>query len=106
MRKKRPGGYLPMKNLILRTLAVTGVVSVALIAPKLLPLIKKLDRPATRRKNFYRNILSMNKLLVQSGTGKIYENYKITVILFSNQISPVLRSLVVFVLVPYLSSIP
>ena len=45
-----------MKNLILRTLAVTGVVSVALIAPKLLPLIKKLDRPATRRKNLYRNI--------------------------------------------------
>lgn len=43
--------YLPMRNLILRALAVGGVVSVALVAPKTVSLLKKLDRGATNRKN-------------------------------------------------------
>lgn len=56
MRTETRGAYLPMRNLILRTLAVSGVMSVALVAPKTLVLMKKLDRSATNRKNLYRRI--------------------------------------------------
>jgi len=45
-----------MRNLILRTLAVGGILSVALVAPKTLTLLKKLDRSAANRKNLYRRI--------------------------------------------------
>lgn len=41
---------------MLRTLAATGLVGVALIAPKALILIKQFDRAAARRKNLYNNI--------------------------------------------------
>ena len=56
MRTETRGRYLPMRNLILRTLAVGGVMSIALIAPKTLVLLKKLDRAAANRKNMYRRI--------------------------------------------------
>ena len=56
MRKETRGRYLPMRNLILRTLAIGGVMSVALVAPKTLTLLKKLDRAAANRKNLYRRI--------------------------------------------------
>lgn len=48
--------YLPLRNLILRTLAAGGVVSVALVAPNALSLLKKLDRGAVHRKNLNRRI--------------------------------------------------
>lgn len=48
--------YLPMRNLILRTLAVSGAISVALVAPKTLILLKKLDRGVANRKKLYRRI--------------------------------------------------
>lgn len=56
MRTETRGRYLPMRNLILRTLAVGGVMAVALVAPKTLILLKKLDRAAAHRKNMYRRI--------------------------------------------------
>ncbi|MDP2655822.1 MAG: CRISPR-associated endonuclease Cas2 [bacterium] len=56
MRTETRGKYLPMRNLILRTLAVSGVISIALMAPKTLTLLKKLDRGAANRKNLYRRI--------------------------------------------------
>ena len=56
MRTEKRSAYLPMRNLILRTLAISGMVSVALVAPKTLMLLKKLDRAATHRKNLYRRI--------------------------------------------------
>lgn len=56
MQTETRGRYLPMRNLILRTLAVGGVMSVALIAPKTLTLLKKLDRSSANRKNLYRRI--------------------------------------------------
>ncbi len=56
MRTETRGRYLPMRNLILRTLAVGGVMSIALVAPKTLTLLKKLDRAAINRKNMYRRI--------------------------------------------------
>src|SRR3989344_2978106 len=56
MRTETKDKLLPMRNLILRTLAVGGILSVALVAPKTLTLLKKLDRSAANRKNLYRRI--------------------------------------------------
>lgn len=61
------GVYLPMRNLILRTLAVGGVMTVALVAPKTLTLLKKLDRGAAHRKNLYRRITQAITRLEHSG---------------------------------------
>lgn len=67
MRTENRGRYLPMRNLILRTLAVSGVVSIALVAPKTLTLLKKLDRGATNRKDLYRRITQAITRLEHSG---------------------------------------
>ena len=45
-----------MRNLILRTLAAGGVMSVALVAPKTLKLLKSLDRATANRAGLYRRI--------------------------------------------------
>ena len=58
---------MPMRNLILRTLAVSGVISVALVAPKTLSLLKKLDRGAANRKDLYRRITQAITKLEHSG---------------------------------------
>jgi len=47
---------VPLKNLLLRSLAATGVISVSLIAPKLTRLLKEFDRPAKNRKQLYQRI--------------------------------------------------
>ena len=67
IRTETRGKYLPMRNLILRTLAVGGVMSVALIAPKTLSLLKKLDRAATNRKNLYGRITQAIRNLERAG---------------------------------------
>lgn len=59
--------YLPMRNLILRTLAVGGVMSLALVAPKTLTLLQKLDRAAANRKDLYRRITQAISRLEHSG---------------------------------------
>lgn len=56
-----------MRNLILRTLAVGGVVSIALIAPKTLALLKKLDRGAVNRKKLYSRITQAIRNLEYAG---------------------------------------
>jgi len=56
MRTETRGKYLPTRNLILRTLAIGGMISVALVAPKTVALLKKFDHGATNRKNLYRRI--------------------------------------------------
>lgn len=61
------GRYLPMRNLILRTLAAGGVMSVALIAPKTLTLLKKLDRAASKRKDLYDRITQSIRNLERAG---------------------------------------
>ncbi|MBU6388479.1 DUF3551 domain-containing protein, partial [Patescibacteria group bacterium] len=55
-RKGRKRKRVPMRNLLLRSLAAAGVVSVALIAPKMTRLLKELDRPAKNRAQLYRRI--------------------------------------------------
>lgn len=63
---------LPMRNLILRTLAVSGVIGVALVAPKSLTLLKKLDRGLARRTDLYRRINQSITVLEHSGLVKTY----------------------------------
>ena len=67
MRTAERGTYLPMRNLILRTLAVSGVMGVALVAPKTLVLLKKLDSGAADRKDLYRRITQAISRLEHSG---------------------------------------
>lgn len=61
------GKYIPTRNLILRTLVVSGAVAVALVAPNALMLLKKLDRGMTNRKNLYRRITQAITTLEHSG---------------------------------------
>ena len=56
-----------MRNLILRTLVMTGGISVALVAPKTLGLLKKLDRAAANRKDLYRRITQAITRLEHAG---------------------------------------
>ncbi len=67
MRTETRGKYLPIRNLILRTLAVGGLMSIALIAPRTLTLLEKLDRGATNRKNLYRRITQAISRLEHGG---------------------------------------
>lgn len=71
MTTEKRGPYLPMRNLILRTLAAGGVTGVALVAPKTLNLIKKLDRAAASRKDLYRRITQAITRLEQSGLVRV-----------------------------------
>lgn len=70
IRTETRGKYLPMRNLILRTLVLTGGLSVALVAPKTLTLLKKLDRPAASRTNLYRRITKAITDLEKAGLVK------------------------------------
>jgi len=56
-----------MRNLILRTLAVGGVMSIALVAPKTLSLLKKLDYAAAHRKDLYGRIAQAIRNLERAG---------------------------------------
>ena len=67
MRTEVQSKYLPMRNLILRTLAIGGVMSFALVAPKTLTLLKKLNRGAVHRTNLYRRITQAITRLERAG---------------------------------------
>lgn len=75
MRTETKGRHLPMRNLILRTLAVSGMIGVALVAPKTLTLLKKLDRGAVHRKNLYRRITQAITRLESAGLVRTYGKY-------------------------------
>lgn len=64
-----------MKNLLLRSLAVTGVISIALVAPKVTRLLKELDRPAKNRAQLYRRITQGIKRLEQDGLVTVSGEY-------------------------------
>lgn len=64
-----------MKNLLLRSLAAMGVVSVALIAPKMTRLLKELDRPAKNRAQLYRRIAQGISRLEQAGLVAVSGEY-------------------------------
>ena len=69
MRKdqKQKQKRVPMKNLLLRSLATAGVISMALVAPKMTRLLKELDRPAKNRIQLYRRITQGINRLEQGG---------------------------------------
>lgn len=58
---------VPITNLLLRSFAVAGVVSIALVAPKMIRLLKKLDRPAKNRAQLYQRIRQGVKRLEEEG---------------------------------------
>lgn len=64
-----------MKNLLLRSIAVTGVISVALIAPKMTRLLKELDRPAKNRTRLYQRITQGLNRLEQNGLITVIGKY-------------------------------
>lgn len=75
IRTDKRGAYLPMRNLILRTLAASGVMSIALVAPKTLTLLKKLDRAAANRKNLYSRITQAIRNLERAGMVRTSGDY-------------------------------
>ena len=66
---------MPMKNLLLRSLAAVGVISIALVAPKMTRLLKKLDRPAKNRAQLYRRITQGINRLEQGGLVTVSGEY-------------------------------
>mgnify|MGYP001573547223 CR=1 FL=1 len=73
--KREQKGRVKMKNLLLRTLAVAGVVSIALIAPKMTSLLKHLDRPAKNRAQLYRRIAQGISRLERDGLVTVTGEY-------------------------------
>jgi len=64
-----------MKNLLLRSLATAGVISIALVAPKMTRLLKELDRPAKNRTQLYRRITQGISRLEQDGLVTVSGEY-------------------------------
>lgn len=73
--KKEQKKNVRIKNLILRTVVATGVISIALMAPKMTRLLKHLDRPAKNRAQLYRRITQAVKRLEQDGLVTVTGEY-------------------------------
>lgn len=74
-KKEQKQKRVPMKNLLLRSLATAGIISVALIAPKMTRLLKELDRPAKSRAHLYQRIRQGIGRLEQSGLVTVSGEY-------------------------------
>lgn len=66
---------MPLKKLLLRSLAAGGVISIALVAPKMMRLLKQLDRPAKSRAQLYRRISQGISRLEQAGLVTVSSAY-------------------------------
>lgn len=64
-----------MKNLLLRSLVGAGVISIALVAPKMTRLLKELDRPAKNRAQLYRRITQGINRLERAGLVAVSGDY-------------------------------
>lgn len=64
-----------IKNLLLRSLVAAGVISIALMAPKMTRLLKELDRPAKNRVQLYRRITQGIRRLEQDGLVTVSGEY-------------------------------
>jgi len=73
--KERKQRRVPIKNLLLRSLVVAGVISIALVAPKMTRLLKELDRPAKNRAQLYRRITQGVNRLEQDGLVTVSGEY-------------------------------
>ena len=67
MRKAELKKRIPVKNIVLRTLAASGALSLALLAPNAISLLKYADRPRNRRNELYRRITQAISKLEASG---------------------------------------
>lgn len=66
--KKEPRGTrVPIQTIVLRTLAVTGMISTALVAPKVTRLFKYLDRPHIERTRVHTRIKQALTRLQEKG---------------------------------------
>lgn len=65
--KEQKRKRMAFRNMVLRSLALAGVVSIALVAPKVTRLLKELDRPAKNRKRLYQRISQAVLRLKQDG---------------------------------------
>ncbi|OGG64060.1 CRISPR-associated endonuclease Cas2 [Candidatus Kaiserbacteria bacterium RIFCSPLOWO2_02_FULL_55_12] len=80
--KREQKRRVKIRNLLLRSLAVAGVISIVLMAPKMTRLLKELDRPAKNRAQLYRRItqginrLEQDRLVTVSGE---YANRKVKI---------------------------
>ena len=64
-----------MKNLLLRSIAVAGVISIVLMAPKMTRVLKELDRPAKNRAQLYRRITQGINRLERDGLVTVSGEY-------------------------------
>ncbi len=64
-----------MKNLLLRSLAAAGIISVILVAPKMTRMLKELDRPAKGRAHLYRRIAQGINRLERAGLVTVSGSY-------------------------------
>ena len=65
-----------MKNILLRSLAAAGVITVALMAPKVTRLLKEFDRPAKNRAQLYQRITQGIGRLERSGLVTVSGEYR------------------------------
>lgn len=71
--KEQKRKRMAFRNMVLRSLAIAGVISVSLVAPKMMRLLKELDRPAKNRQRLYQRIsqalsrLERDKLVTIAG---------------------------------------
>jgi DNA-binding transcriptional regulator PaaX len=75
VKKEQKRRRVPIKNLLLRSLAAAGVISIALVAPKMTRLLKELDRPAKNRAQLYRRITQGINRLEQDGLVTVSGEY-------------------------------
>jgi len=64
-----------MKNILLRSLVAAGVITIALMAPKVTKLLKEFDRPAKNRAQLYRRITQGINRLEQAGLVTVSGEY-------------------------------
>ena len=65
-----------MKNILLRSLAVAGVITIAVMTPKVTRLLKEFDRPAKSRARLYSRIAQGLARLEQAGLVTVHGAYK------------------------------
>lgn len=82
MKNEQKQKRVPLRNLLLRSLATVGVVSIVLIAPNMTRLLKEFDRPAKNRTQLYRRINQGIQRLKERGLVKVtgaYSDRRITI---------------------------
>ena len=67
MKSQKRKGYAPIRNIVLRSLVGTGVMTMAILVPKMTRLLKEFDRPAKNRTELYRRVSQALARLEKAG---------------------------------------